>query len=1471
MSFVNSSDLLFGPVSQARSFDFTLFFEDTILTIAPATLFLIVATTRILWLSGKPTKVATSVSRLTKIVLLTAFATVQSTIVIIRALNFQGATTASVAASTLDFVAACILFVLSSFEHLRSVAPSTIIGLYLVVSVPFDAVRLRTHFLLHSHATTNLAALLSLSLALKCIVLVTEAIEKRSLLLWPYQDYPPETTGSLYNKSVFWWINPLLKAGFGKTLDVEDLFNLDKDLASINISTKFSQKWARAKFRGRNTLLLTTGHILFWQAVMATLPRMIESAARFSQPFLNRTTINYIGDRDNQQSSTAWGIVGAYFLVFLVQGLASATYRHLLNRCATQVRGGLVALIYQKTLDLRIGATDPTASLTLMSSDIQRLVETIPLIHDVWLGFIDVCIGMFLLYLELGSACYAPAIVCVLQVIGTGWVTRVISQYQKRWLEAIQTRVSFTSALLHSIRNIKLLGLSATIRERTQGLRVDEIEACKRYRVMNNFIIVFQNSTGVFAPFATFLLYYLQARASGRPLDLATSFSILTILRLVETPLNTLCYATPHIASSIACFHRIQEYLVAEQWHDSRLTLGSAQTTNEDQESVMAGQESIEMRSLGGRSLAITQEAVVLKDCSFAWNYGQDILKDLDLTICHGQIVMVIGPVGSGKSTLIKGMLSETLMTQGFLYLRTKYISFADQEAWIQNGTIRDAIRGPRSWEEERLDDQWYQEILMSCALLEDLKAFPKSDMTILGSKGISLSGGQKQRIALARALYSKPDILMLDDVFSGLDNETEDHIFRNVFSRSGLVRRQNMTVIMVTHAAHKLQYADLIVSLSSDGRIAEQGNYVSLANSGGYVESLNIELKQERHNTDQTDHIEDVNLIKADRTAGISASQANENAAKRDLFRRTGDWTAYKYWFKSAGYLSSILSFVEASVWMGAVQTPGVLIKVFSEGTTLDTSASSSRSTTFIVVFGVTTAVAALSLVLIAWQIFLDMVPRSSRNLHLNLLRTVLDAPLSFFTRTDTGDITNRFSQDMGLIDADLPFSYADFVLSLVSCIAGLGLMSASGSGYFAAIIPILLFVLYLVQRYYLRTSRQMRLLDLEQKAPLYTMFAETSSGISTIRAFGWTEKFVERNLVLLDRSQRPFYLMMCIQRWLALVLDMIVVVLVTVLLVVIMSQRSSIQPGLAGIGLLSTVGLSSSLTNLVRMWSALETSIGAISRLREFLQTTESEHDDQELMAVRPGWPENGEVVFHSFDASYAKDSDLVLKDISLKIRLGEKVGICGRSGSGKSSMLASLFHLLEFRSGQVRIDGVDLATLPREILRSKLNVIPQEPWWITTETVRFNMDPWKDQSTNDLSHSTGRDEAFVSALSQCQVWQAIQAKGGLDAIMTSDFLSHGQRQLFCLARALLRQSKVVILDEVSANVDVKTDELMQQVIRNHFENCTIIAVAHRLNTIEDSDRVVVLSQGRIVEVDNPTLLLRTPGSRFKELYEK
>jgi len=286
--------------------------------------------------------------------------------------------------------------------------------------------------------------------------------------------------------------------------------------------------------------------------------------------------------------------------------------------------------------------------------------------------------------------------------------------------------------------------------------------------------------------------------------------------------------------------------------------------------------------------------------------------------------------------------------------------------------------------------------------------------------------------------------------------------------------------------------------------------------------------------------------------------------------------------------------------------------------------------------------------------------------------------------------------------------------------------------------------------------------------------------------------------------------------------------------------------------------------LTYLVQNWTIMETCIGAIARLREFLQATESEMKTEETIEPSSDWPQTGGVEINNFTASYSESSELVLKQINLKIRPGEKFGICGRSGSGKSSLLASLLHLLEYRDGSITVDGQNLGFLPRDLVRQRINVIPQEPYWIATESVRFNMDPWTDRS------GVLDDGGFIEALSKCQIWHIVHAKGGLDATMDAEFLSHGQRQLFCLARAILRKSKLVVLDEVSSNVDVHTDALMQSIIRAEFADCTIISVAHRLNTIVDFDRIAVLSSGQIVECDAPQTLLGREGSKFRELYD-
>lgn len=452
-----------------------------------------------------------------------------------------------------------------------------------------------------------------------------------------------------------------------------------------------------------------------------------------------------------------------------------------------------------------------------------------------------------------------------------------------------------------------------------------------------------------------------------------------------------------------------------------------------------------------------------------------------------------------------------------------------------------------------------------------------------------------------------------------------------------------------------------------------------------------------------------------------------------------------------------------------------------------------------------------------------------------------------------------------MTLIDHDLPYSVIDFVLSLSNVFMSAILMCLSAR-YFAAVMPPVILFMWMLQKFYLRTSRQMRLLDLEAKSPLFSQFIESLSGLVTIRAFGWESVFEDQNLALLDTSQKPFYMLFCIQLWLELALDLSVAVLGTILMVLIVKLRSEVGAGYVGLAILNVIAFSQWLSLVIRNWATLETSIGAIARIRDFVTHTASE--DKPGENERPenadrglSWPSKGAIEFQNVNASYkeGEDQPRVLRNLSLSIQPGQKIGVCGRSGSGKSSLLGTLLRMLEIDSqSRILIDGVDITHIPRQITRTALNAIPQEPF-STHGSVRANIDP----------SDTNGPEEVEQVLRRVELWHVVEAKGGLDAALDANFFSHGQRQLFCLARALLRKSKVILLDEVTSNVDVVSDALMQRIIRDEFADCTILAVAHRLETIIDFDRIAVIEDGELIEFDAPEALLKT-DSAFKELYE-
>ncbi|KAH8701001.1 putative multidrug resistance-associated protein [Talaromyces proteolyticus] len=1452
-----------GPAADS-GFDFTILFEDVFLSILPSALLLVALPLRMFSLQRSRPKVAKGgILHDCKLLFLSVLTAMNLALLGLQAGIPSQRTSVTVATAALVFVTSLGLCVLSRFEHIRSIRPSPIINAYLLLTLVFDIARVRSLF--RTNADKSIAACFSSMIGVKVMVLLVEAIEKRDLLLEPYRHLSPEETSGIYSKSFFFWLNQLMTSGFRRLLRNSDLYPIDREMRSEALQTRMQRTWGNT-----TKVSQASSRALFWAVIKANrrsffyciVPRLCVTAFRYTQPFLLTRTVWYASDL-SQSESIGWGLTGAFFLVLLGLAVSNGLYYHMNYRFVTSVRGSLISVIYAKTLDLSITALDESVAVTLMSSDTQSICNGFQMIHTFWAVPLEVGIALYLLARQLGLAWIMPAILTLVSAVGILSIAKLMHRAQVVWMQSIQTRVDVTATMLSSMKSVKMLGFTDWLSSIVQGLRVEELKMAGMFRKLLIVRVFFGNLLGTLAPFATFAIFAIQGSKDGRVLTADSAYTALSLISLISSPMNELIRAIPSMNAAMASLNRIQSFLNSDSRRDNRLSL---QDLSVGPRQGFGYQTAEEYELVERTPVEADSSAMVLaRNVSFSWTQNDEpVVNDVNFSISRGHLCIIIGPIGCGKSTLLKGLLGETLSTKGFLYVKDQEIAFVDQSPWIRNATFQDNILGISAY-----DEAWYNKVVWACALDQET-ALPNGHLTKVGSSGISLSGGQKQRLALARAVYARKQVLMLDDVFSGLDADTEERIFTRLLSPQGLLRKTGITVLLVTHAIHRLAYADRIIAMEK-GSIAAQGTLAQIEAAGNAVSLL-------KASTRAMNQVSESDRQQPQETNGI-IPEIREDATTTDngLSRQHGDLSLYAYYLGSVHWSSAL-------VWASCFVLQGVAAKSSEFLVNFWTSAAESQGNSvngfYLGLYGMLAALSTVALIGGGSHYILYYAPISAKVFHERLLKSVMNAPLAFFTSVDMGITTNRFSQDMTLIDNDLTYSMTDFLLSLSSGIMSAILMCTSAR-YFAATLPPVLLLMWTLQKFYLRTSRQMRILDLEAKSPLFSQFIESLSGLVTIRSFGWSSTFEKENLVLLDASQKPFYLLYCIQRWLELSLDLMVTGLSVVLMTMIVKLRGEVGAGYVGLGILNVISFSQTLSLILRTWTELETSIGAIARIRDFTGTTANENRPEENIPLpssirrssnsssntklneQSSWPHKGAIEFRNVSASYGTgDKDkAVIRNLSMSISAGEKIGICGRSGSGKSSLLAVLFRMLEVDAeSQITIDGVDITRVPRQQLRAALNAIPQEPFF-TRGTVRANADPSDSLSTEEIT----------DALRAVQLWDIVQSKGGLDADLETNFFSHGQRQLFCLARALLRRQsgKVVVLDEVTSNVDLVSDVLMQRVIREQFADCTILAVAHRLDTIMDFDRIAVMRDGELVEFDSPRVLL-SRDSAFKELYE-
>ncbi|KAK2611865.1 hypothetical protein N8I77_005186 [Diaporthe amygdali] len=1459
MPFSTGEENLF-QLSQ-ESFDFNVQFEQLFFSIIPSVLFIITSLWRTVSQARKPTIVDAPVFQLIKLGTITTYVGLELSLLILVAVGSFHVTSMFIASSVLKLVSALFMITLSIVDHSRSPRPSVLLNSYLFLTLLLDAAQARTLFLSSEEKPeVTYSSIFSAAIALKAGILLLEAQRKSKWVSWDEKEHSPEETSGIFSLGIFFWLNRMFFEGYRKVLRIKDLYPLDSTLGGKALHDEFSKNIDYSKLRGdKFGLVKVLIRTLKVPLLLPVPPRLALLGFTFCQPFFIEKLLDHLS-QPKVDSNVGYGFIGASILIYLGIAVSMALYSYFHHRMRTMTRSILVTETFIKATKARIGTGDDSAALTLMSTDMERITMGLRSLHDIWASIIQAALAAWMLYIRLGVVFVVPMGVVVVCFGGLAILVNFTGDSQRAWMSRVQKRVGLTATVIANMKNLKISGLSFTVKDFVQRLRVEELAAGANFRKVIIIAALFGFTPLLISPPLTFAF-------AQKTLDASRMFTSLSYLLLLTNPLSQVFQSIPQLLSGLACLGRIQAFLECETRHDFRQILADMRLKSEKDEMTTGDLSDSKSNSV---------HPIAIEDGNFGWEADKYDLRSINAKISRSSLTIVVGPVGSGKSTFCKALLGEIPFSGGSLTLSTRFphVGFCDQTAFLSNGTIRDNIIGFSPFNNER-----YTEVIEATALSFDLATLPQGDRSNIGSDGITLSGGQKQRVSLARALYLQSDLLILDDVFSGLDADTEERVFRQVFGLDGLLRRRRSTVVLCTHSVKHLPAADHIIALGN-GTIVEQGSFDNLMTRQGYVQRLG--LKSSSDSDVSSEEVVANKELHGSQAALLQATTTNISTRTSDTeevgTRQHGDKTVYKHYFKSMGI------FVAAgSLFFGALlgffsNFPTIWLKYWSDDVYSEHPVHSYAY--YAGIYGLLQICAMISLLLLGIALFIVSVKRAGANLHQQALQTLIQAPLGFFTRTDTGVVTNLFSQDLNLIDTELPDSLLNTLFSVFLAIGQAAVMLTS-SGFFAISYPFLGALLYIVQRFYLRTSRQLRLLDLEAKSPLYTHFLDTLKGITTLRAFGFIPDDMQKNVRLIDTSQRPAYLLLMIQSWLNLVLDLVVMVMAAVLTTLAVRLHSN--SGFAGASLVSLMSLGDNLSGIVIFYTKLETSLGAISRLKTFSDDVKPEDRDDEDIVPPEQWPLTGAVKLEGVSASYdAVDqsdgvSNLALRDVCLTIDSGEKVAICGRTGSGKSSLIALLLKLLdptaETRANLI-IDNTPLHRINRPALRQRIIAVPQEAVFLPDgSTFQSNLDP------SDVS-SPGECQDVLAAVG---LWEFVLDRGGLDAGMSAGTLSAGQRQLMSLGRALLRrrmrarnlglggggsEGGILLLDEVSSSVDHETERVMQEIIKTEFKGYTVIAVSHRLDMIMDFDRVVVMDKGEVVEVGNPMVLAGDENSRFGDL---
>ncbi|GJN35825.1 hypothetical protein PR202_gb24635 [Eleusine coracana subsp. coracana] len=1251
--------------------------------------------------------------------------------------------------------------------------------------------------------------------------------ETQPLLTAAAGDQRPAAFGeaSFLSRLIFTWMDPLLKLGYSRPLDSGDLPPLDADDAAAEASRKFMEKWQQQR-RGQDAAGKPSSSLAVFMVLaecykkdllLTALYTLLRTLSFAASPLILYSFVSYSYQRDRRLAA-GLALVGVLVAAKLVESLSQRHWFFGSRRLGMRMRSALMSAVFAKQLRLSTDARRRRSAgevASLIAVDAYRLGEFPFWLHLAWCMPAQLALAVALLFWAVGRGALpglAPLAACAVLNVP---LAKALQRYQSMFMAAQDERQRATAEALNAVKVVKLQAWEGRFRAAVQRLRDAEVrwlaetQVKKAYGSALFWMAPTVVSAAIFAGTA--------ALRTAPPLDAGVVFTILAALRVVSEPMRMLPEVLSVMIQVKVSLDRVAMFLTEDEFRE----------------------DDVDMLP------ACNMMSVVVRNGVFSWDPSKAIatLKGIGVTAMQGEKVAVCGPVGAGKSSLLCAMLGEIPRMSGSVAVSSS-VAYVAQTAWIQSGTVRDNVLFGKP-----MNNEEYEKAIRCCALDKDIENFPHGDLTEIGQRGLNMSGGQKQRIQLARAVYNDADIYFLDDPFSA------DCVM------GGLEKK---TVILVTHQVEFLSKVDKILVMEN-GEITQEGTYQELLESGTAFEQL-VNAHRDSKTTlgsqdtstggKQADTFQYQKPMipqnsETEKSAGNLPSVQLTEEEKREL-GEVGLKPYKDYVSISKGWFLLVLIIVAqcAFVFLQCLATYWLAVAV------------QSHQFGVAVVVGVYAAMATGSCLFAYVRSLLaaHFGLKASREFFSGFMDSVFKSPMLFFDSTPTGRIMTRASSDLSILDFDIPYTMTFVISGTIEVAATLVIMIMVTWQVVLVAVPVVIVLLY-IQRYYIASARELVRINGTTKAPVMNHAAESMLGVITIRAFKVTTRFIQTNLELIDTDAALFFYTNAALEWVLLRVEALqILVIVTSSILLVSLPEGAVAPGFLGLCLSYALTLSSAQVFLTRFYSNLENYIISVERIKQFMHLPEEPPAVISDKRPPPSWPSKGTIHLETLRVKYRPNAPTVLHGITCTFAAGNKIGIVGRTGSGKTTLLSALFRLVDPSSGRILIDDIDICTIGLKDLRMKLSIIPQEPT-LFRGSVRTNVDP--------LGLHT--DEDIWEALDKCQLRKTISALPGLLESPVSDDgenWSAGQRQLFCLARVLLRRNKILVLDEATASIDSATDAILQSVIKEEFSGCTVITIAHRVPTVTDSDMVMVLSYGKMIEYDRPSRLMENKDSAFCKL---